>query len=68
MINYITKIIRSLTQSNTPTTPTSLLFHLPCTRKLTSSQPDPPGPSSIKKDAHGIKKLLLKTQVSEDFA
>ena len=29
-----------------------------------TSQPVPPGPSSIEKDAHGIEKLLLKTQVS----
>ena len=27
-------------------------------------QPVPPGPSSIKNDAHGIEKLLLKTQVN----
>ena len=26
--------------------------------------PVPPGPSSIENDAHGIEKLLLKTQVS----
>ena len=29
-----------------------------------TSQPVPPGPSSNENDAHGIKKLLLKTQVS----
>ena len=29
-----------------------------------TSQPVPPGPSSIENDAHGIEKLLLKTQVS----
>jgi hypothetical protein len=28
----------------------------------------PPGPSSIENGAHGIEKILLKTQVSEDFA
>ena len=27
----------------------------------------PLGPSSIENDAHGIEKLLLKTQVSEKF-
>ena len=29
-----------------------------------TSQPVPPGPSSIENDAHGIEKLLLKTKVS----
>ena len=29
-----------------------------------TSQPVPPGPSSIENDAHCIEKLLLKTQVS----
>ena len=27
----------------------------------------PPGPSSVENDAHGIEKLLLKSQVSEKF-
>ena len=30
----------------------------------TTLQPVTPGPSSIENDAHGIEKLLLKTQVS----
>ena len=28
---------------------------------------DPPGSQSIENGAHGTKKILLKTQVSEDF-
>ena len=34
---------------------------------MTCNQPVPPRPSSIENDAHGIEKLLLKTQVSEHF-
>ena len=61
MIKYITNPIHSLTQSNTAATITSLLSHQLLTRTL---QPVPPGQSSIENDAQGIKKLLLKTQVS----
>ena len=60
MIKYITNPIHSLTQSNTAATITSLLTQKPRTG---ASQPVPPGPSSIENDAHGIEKLLLKTQV-----
>ena len=31
---------------------------------LTNSMVVPPGPSNMENDAHGIEKLLLKTQVS----
>ena len=61
MIKYITNPIHSLTQSYTAATITSLLTQQPQTG---TSQPVPPGPSSIENDAHGIEKLLLKTQVS----
>ena len=54
MINYITKLIHSLTQSHMPVTLTSLLSQ-------------PPGLLSIENGALGTEKLLLKTQVSEDF-
>ena len=46
---------------------TSLLSQQPWTGKWTSSQPVPLGPPSTENDAHGIEKLLLKTQVSEKF-
>jgi hypothetical protein len=49
-----------LTQSYTAATITSLLTQQLRTGTL---QPVPPGPSSIENDAHGIEKLLLKTQV-----
>ena len=61
MIKYITNPIHSLTQSYTAATITSLLTQQPRTG---TSQPVPPGPSGIENDAHGIEKLLLKTQVS----
>ena len=61
MIKYITNPIHYLTQSNTAATITSLLPQQPRTGRL---QPVTPGPSSIENDAHGIEKLLLKTQVS----
>ena len=62
MIKYITNPIHSLTQSNTAATITSLLSQQLRTGTL---QPVPPGPQSIENYAHGIKKLLLKTQVTE---
>ena len=61
MIKYITNPIHSLTQSYTAATITSLLTQQLRTGTL---QPVPPGLSSIENDAHGIEKLLLKTQVS----
>ena len=61
MIKYITNPIHSLTQSYTAATITSLLTQQPWTG---TSQPVPPGQSSIENDAYGIEKLLLKTQVS----
>ena len=60
-IKYITNPIHSLTQSNTAVIITSLLSEQLWTG---TSQPVPPAPSSIENDAHGIEKLLLKTQVS----
>ena len=36
-------------------------------QKTNSIQPVPPRPQSIENRAHGIEKLLLKTQESEDF-
>ena len=59
MIKYVRNPIHSLTQSYTAATITSLLSQQLRTGTL---QPIPPGPSSIENDAHGIKKLLLKTQ------
>ena len=38
------------------------------TKKWTPWQTVPPGPESIDNGAHGTEKLLLKIQVSEDFA
>ena len=61
MIKYITNPLHSLTQSNKAATIKSLLTKQLGTGTL---QPVPPGPSSIENDAHGIEKLLLKTQVS----
>ena len=61
MIKYITNPIHSLTQSYTAATITSLLTQQLRTGTL---QPVPPGPSSIENHAHGIEKLLLKTQES----
>jgi hypothetical protein len=37
-------------------------------RFLVSCASVPPGLPSIENDAHGTKKFLLKTQVSEEFA
>ena len=61
MIKYITNPIHSLTQSYTAAQITSLLTQQLQTGTL---QLVPPGLSSIENDANGIKKLLLKTQVS----
>ena len=46
----------------------ALLSQPPWTEKRTSLQPVPPGPPSIGNGAHAIDKLMLKTQLSEDFA
>ena len=54
MIKYIRNLIHSLTQSNTPTTQ-----HL-CYSNSQFHQ-------DRQNDAHGIEKLLLKTQVREKF-
>ena len=68
MTNYIIKVTHSLTQSQTPATLTSLLPQSRRTEKRTPSQQVPPGLLSIDNGAHGTEKLLLKTQVGEDFA
>ena len=67
MNTYIVKLTHTLTKSHTPAILTSLLFQPLRTGKRTS-QPVPPGPPSIDNGAHGSEKLLLKTQVSEDFS
>ena len=61
MIKYITNPIHSLTQSYTAATITSLLNQQPRTG---TSQPVPPGPSSIENDAQWHRKASAKTQVS----
>ena len=46
-------------------------FSMPCVSFSMlggSSRTVPPGPPSIENGAHGIEKLLLKIQISEDFA
>ena len=42
--------------------------HFQYSENLTSLQPVPPGLPIIENGAHGTEKLLLKTEVSEDFA
>ena len=51
-----------------PATLKTLLSQTPQTRKRTSWQPVPLGLPSIENGAHDTEKLLLKSQVGEDFA
>ena len=63
MIKYIKNPIHTLT--NTAATITSLLSQQLRTGTLL---PVLPGPLRIENDAHGIEKLLLKTQVEQVLA
>ena len=68
MINCIIKLAHCLTQSHMPVILTSLPFQPLCTGKRTPAQPVLPGLSRIDNAVHGIKKLQLNTQITEDFA
>ena len=63
MSAYITKLIHSLTQSNTE----SAILTTMNRKKKNFIAASSTGTVNIENDTHGIEKLLLKTQVSEKF-